>query len=133
MLKTYGRVKPYLFYFSQTKRCKIGHKLSCHGSSSSRIPLHFHLPIYRSLGVTKFCVYTTWYTVQIHLLEHSRVKICHRGATGQSEGLGPCQGPNVCMYGGTTFDTNTHFLPNFRVALQLNLSLIHICRCRRRG
>ena len=49
----------------------------------SRIPLHFHLPIYRSLGVTKFCVYTTWYTVQIHLLEHSRVKICHRGATGQ--------------------------------------------------
>ena len=43
----------------------------------------FHLPIYRSLGVTKFRVYTTWYTVQIHLLEHSRVKICHRGATGQ--------------------------------------------------
>ena len=52
-------------------------------SRESRIPLHFHLPIYRSLGVTKFCVYTNWYTVQIHLLEHSRVKICHRGATGQ--------------------------------------------------
>ena len=49
----------------------------------SGIPLHFHLPIYRSLGVTKFRVYTTSYTVQIHLLEHSRVKICHRGATGQ--------------------------------------------------
>ena len=96
MLKTYGRVKPYLFYFSQSKRCKIGHKLSCRGSGSSRIPLHFHLPIYRSLGVTKFCVYTNWYTVQtvqIHLLEHDRVKICHRGCHG-SEGLGPCQGPN---------------------------------------
>ena len=41
---------------------------------------------YRSLGVTKFCVYTNWYTVQIHLLEHSRVKICHRGATGHQRG-----------------------------------------------
>ena len=41
-----------------------------------------------------------------------------QGCHGSSEGLGPCQGPN----GGTTFDTNTHFLPNFRVALQLNRS-----------
>ena len=33
------------------------------------IPLHINLPIYRSLGVTKFRVYTSWCTIQIHFLE----------------------------------------------------------------
>ena len=66
-------------------------------------------------------MYTNWYTVQIHLLEHSRVKICHRGATGLQRGWALARA-RICMYGGTTFDTNTHFLPNFRVALQLNRS-----------
>ena len=30
--------------------------------------------------------------------------------------------PSSYTTGGTTFDTNTHFLPNFRVSLQLNRS-----------
>ena len=84
----------------------------------SRIPLHFHLPIYRSLGVTKFRVYTTWYTVQIHLLEHSRVNICHRGATGQ-RGWALARA-RIPIY--PLFDTNTHFFPIFRLSLQPNHS-----------
>ena len=79
-------LSPISFTFLKLSVAKLVINYLAVESGESRIPLHFHLPIYRSLGVTKFCVYTTWYpvqTVQIHLLEHSRVKICHRGATSQ--------------------------------------------------
>ena len=76
-------LSPISFTFLKLSVAKLVINCRAMVVSGSRIPLHFHLLIYRSLGVTKFGVYTTWYTVQMHILEHSRVKICHRGATGQ--------------------------------------------------
>ena len=61
------------------------------------IPLHFELPIYRSLGVTKCRGYTILYKVQFNLLQHITVNLKIIGLKFRKivtkGGAGPLPGP----------------------------------------
>ena len=100
MLKTYGRNKPYLFWFGKYKRCKMGHfaiSIIYHLFNNSIYHGSLHDNLYnRGLAGVRKCGHTnvaiTFERMNIFTCGKKQMVAWIKAVTGG--GLGPGQGPN---------------------------------------